>query len=407
MAKSQSDENPAISFLRTLYELTPGGYVELRAIANDKLSAPRRVFARTPVEINKFAAQFGHKASPFGVYFGICKREREDGTKKSIERVPCLWVDLDTVKNGWDTDAMVKRIHAISGALRPSACIRSGGGLHLYWYLDDPYELVSPSDHHLDAKEVESTNALLRDIFAGDAVQNIDRILRLPDTWNTKRKPAKRVEIAWNYGFDRKNYFAIQDAALHQKKWLGVDGEWGNKGVVLKNTRPVTADPMNTFADIYGEGSRRASKNMNDMWANRVRYTAPRGYIGIHEAALQHTAQLYMSNKDMPEAKVIEIVMSRIKEIKDRDAPDEQWDMKREEATVLQMYKTWQPKWHDYVNDQRRQAAAERKQSAKPISLRNADRRISGKSRGTGDAGPKLRRNAVHVPGRRVGSNER
>lgn len=365
MAKAQSTEqHPAISFLRTLYALTPGSWVELRAIANDKIAGPkpRRVFVKTPEEIKSFIASYGDRKSAYGVYFGICKRETQDGTKKSIARVPALWVDLDTVKNGWDTDEMVKRIHAIPGVLRPSACVKSGGGLHLYWFLDDPYDLISPSDHHLDAGEIESTNKMLRDVFAGDAVQNLDRIFRLPGTWNTKRK-ASQVEVAWNYGFDLKNYFELQDAALHTKKWIGIDGNWGNKGAVLKSTRPVAVDPMAKFEGIYGEGTRTASKNLNTMWSDRVRYHAPRGYIGIHEASLIHTAQLYMTATDMPESKIVEIVMSRIAASKDRDAPDESWDMEAEAKIVRDMLRSWQPKWKEYVADRRRERAAERKKN--------------------------------------------
>jgi hypothetical protein len=329
------------------------------------------VFVQSPSELVEFVEKFGHKASPYGVYFGVCKREREDGTKKSIERVPALWADVDTVKNGWDTDEMVKRIHAVPGVLRPSACIRSGGGLHLYWFLDDPYEVVE----HGDVKHVEEVGALLRDIFAGDAVQNIDRILRAPLSWNTKRKPAKQVTVAWCYDFDRKNFFALHDAALHEKKWIGVDGNWGNKGVVLKNTRPAPANPLAAYDQAYGDGKRRANKSIDDMWTNRVRYHAPRGYIGIHEAALQHTATLYIALPEMHEAAVVEAVMRRIQDIKDRDAPDEQWDMGKEADTVLAMYRSWKPKWREYENQRRREREAERKKErGRTGSLRSARR---------------------------------
>lgn len=359
MAKDDS-KHPAISFLRTLWATTPGGLVELRAIANDKIAGPRerRVFVQTPGELVAFAEQYGQRNSQYGVYFGICKRERPDGTKNGIVRVPALWVDVDTVKNGWDTDQVVKRIHELPGVMRPSACVASGGGLHLYWFLKDPYELASPSDRHLDIGAIEKTNVMLREIFAGDAVQNIDRIFRLPGTWNTKRKAAK-VEVLWNYGFNRVDFYDLGDAGDEFDKVLGDDGCWIK---ARKQEAKIKAlEPMDQFARVYGDGSRQATKNTREMWASRVRYHAPRGYMGIHEASLLHTAQLYMANKDMPEAAVVKIVVDHIKTIKDRDAPDEQWDMAREAEIVANMYRTWKPKFAEYVKERRREQALERK----------------------------------------------
>lgn len=356
MAKSKADEtHPAISFLRTLYELTPGGFVELRAIANDKVSPPRRIFARTAPELVAFAEKFGQKDSKYGVYFGICKRETETGTKKSITRVPVLWVDLDTVKNGWDTDEMVKRIHAISGVLRPSACVRSGGGLHLYWFLSD-----------VNLREsAEIVNAQLRDVFAGDAVQNADRIFRLPGTWNTKRKPAKRVEVAWCYGFERKSLAQITLAAQGAKNWLGEKGEWAAQRTVIKGEEKrelLSNHHVDAFVNAYTAG-RRASKDMEDMWTNRVRYNAPRGYIGIHEASVRYTAHLACVLPDITEDKVVEMTMANIQSVKDRDAPSEQWDLEREAKTVREMYRSWLPKWREYQTQRRTEQKALRKKA--------------------------------------------
>lgn len=338
-------------FFRSLYALTKGGYVELRAIANDKLSPPRRAFVQTAPEVAAFAEKYGQRDSKYGVYFGICKREIEgDGTKKSIRRVPALWVDLDTVKNGWDTDEVLQRIHAIDGVLRPTACVRSGGGLHLYWFLNG-------QDKHLDMSVIEAANTTLRNVFAGDAVQNVDRIFRLPGTWNTKRKPAKRVEVAWCYDFERLDFQELDYAACHAKKWIGAWGDWADRRAVrtaaVEDREP--SDPTDAFAALYGEGTRGMTKNLTDMWASRVRYKAPRGYIGIHEAALRHTAILYIANKAMPDKAIVDLVMKEIEAVKSRDAPDEDWDMAREAATVLGMVQTWKPKWSAYVNAAKRE----------------------------------------------------
>jgi len=368
--KTKSDDvHPAVEFMRALYKITRGGFVELRAIANDKLSPPRRAFVKTPVEIAAFIEKYGQRDSKYGVYFGVNKREREDGTKKSIERVCSLYVDLDTEKNSWSTDEVLKRIHAIPGVLRPTACVRSGGGLHLYWFLKAPGDPVV----------CEGVNRLLQNVFAGDAVGNCDRILRAPGSWNTKRRPAKRVELAWCYDFDRVDIGALEAAARNAKKWIGDDGAWTDRRAIFRREMKTVvfdreAHAIDAFASLYGEAKRGMTKNLADMWQNRVRYKAPRGYIGIHEAALRHTAILYIANKDMPDKAIVDLVMREIEAVKSRDAPEEDWDMAREAATVLGMIQTWKPKWREYVNAAKR----EKKENGGTSRVRQLNGRVQG-----------------------------
>lgn len=354
----KDDQHPAIRLMRALYAETRGGVVELRAIG-DGLPV-RRVFVSAPSQIVDFIEWFGQKDGDHHVYFGVNKREREDGTKKSIERVSALYVDIDTVKNGWDTDEFVKLVHAMPGDLRPSACVRSGGGLHLYWFLKPAAT---------DIRYVEAVNVSLRDIFAGDAVQNVDRILRLPGSYNHKRK--RKCELEWCHDFNRFDLEHVSRAALAFGKCIGDDGSWLKKSVQAKeDARKQRLDPFDGYAAMYGDNSRRLEKNIEDMWAKRVRYHAPRGYIGIHEAALITTARYYISNKNYPEETVLRMVMEKIEAVKLRDAPEEHWDMDNERATVLAMYRSWQPKWAVIERENRRQREAVRKQNGSPAALR-------------------------------------
>lgn len=358
------EQHPAIRLLRALYQQTPGGFVELRAISTDVNAKPRRIFTTTPKVITDFIDQYGQKGGDYSVYFGVNKRERESGKKVDVERVSALYVDVDTVKNGWDTDAMVKRIHAMKGVLRPSACVKSGGGLHLYWFVE-----TFLAAHHTLRSSVEDVNVKLRDIFAGDAVQNIDRILRLPGTYNHRRKA--KVELVWCYEFERSMVGQVANAAHNFRQCIGDDGEWTDRAKQKNKDAKVQAvDPMDRFIAAYTDGKRTALKNIEKLWAERVRYHAPRGYIGIHEAALAHTAQLHIADPDMAEAGVVKVVMEQIKRIKDRDAPDETWDMAKESKTVAEMYRTWQPKWRQYVNERKREQAAERKKNGGTASVR-------------------------------------
>lgn len=343
--------------MRALYAETKGGLVELRAIGEGK---PRRAFVTASSQVTDFIEQWGQKGGDYHVYFGVNKREREDGTKASVERVSALYVDIDTVKNGWDTDEFIKLVHAMPGDLRPSACVRSGGGLHLYWFLKPVAT---------DIKYVETANIALRDIFAGDAVQNVDRILRLPGSYNHKRK--KRCELEWCHDFERRSLGHMLDACAKFDKCIGDDGRWVKKTAqAKKDARQQRLDPIDGYAAMYGDNSRQIEKNIEEMWAKRVRYHAPRGYIGIHEAALITTARYYISNKKYPEETVLRMAMEYIEDVKRRDAPEEHWDMDKEKATVLAMYRSWKPKWDAIERANRKQREAERKQNGSPATLR-------------------------------------
>lgn len=358
---SKNEElHPAIRLMKSLYLSAKGGFVELRAIPVEQ-GHVKRLFVQTPKAIVEFINKYGAKGSGYNVYFGVNKREREDGTKASIERVSALYVDIDTEKNGWDTDAFVKKVHALPGILRPSACVRSGGGLHLYWFV------------HPDTKPgaAETVNVALRDMLAGDAVQNVDRILRLPGSYNQKRK--KKVELEWCFEFERHSCGEVFAAAKLFPMCIGDNGAWIDKAKQAKidaKRKPVGGD--DAFERAYTEGKRDITRDLKRMWVERVRYHAPRGYIGIHEAALIHTARLHCMNPAYPEHTVVRLVMDEIEKVKKRDAPEEHWDMKKEAETVLKMYRSWQPKWRELSAERRRIQAAERKKNgiAGPVRQR-------------------------------------
>jgi hypothetical protein len=125
--------------------------------------------------------------------------------------------------------------------------------------------------------------------------------------------------------------------------------------------------------------------------------------MGIHEASLLHTAQLHIarslsSDTTMADDKIVEIVMRHVKAIKDRDAPEEQWDMRREAEIVAGMLKTWQPKWTEYVTDRKREKAMERKKNNGCASaLRRSGGRVSRKVDGRSGGASKRGRNALHL----------
>lgn len=331
-----AETHPGVTFIRNLYEKLPGNYVELRALpTNKKPGQERRKFVTTASELTEFANKYGARNSGYGVYFGVAKRLNDKaGKKDNCAPVTALWADVDTVKNGWDTVEVAKTFHAIKGVLRPTIAVNSGGGLHLYWLLSEAEPAQSI---------VELANKRLAQVFGGDNVQNVDRILRLPGTFNNKRK-ATECEVLWSYHWDKVCPVDLGQAALDQKEIF--TGKW-EKEIAVKKREAVSVeiDPLTNYVRALNAGNRNVSGNLANYWRDDVRYSAPRGYVGIHEAQLVTTARFHCAG--IPPEIIVRDTLQYTEDRMKIDAPEvlETWNMKQEEEIIRNMLQTWEPKW--------------------------------------------------------------
>lgn len=104
-------------------------------------------------------------------YTPALQMEGESGHKDHSVAISALWCDVDHVTE----EEMKQRLAGIP--LYPTGVVRTGGGYHLYWKLDKYYEVD------------ESLEDIMRRIKAwvgGDHTTNINRLLRVPGTWNCK-----------------------------------------------------------------------------------------------------------------------------------------------------------------------------------------------------------------------------
>ncbi len=370
MAKKQQ-EHPSVAFLRTLYQGTSGeGVVELRAIHNSSKQVTQ-IWATSATEIVEFAEQFD-KASNTSVYFGVCKRKQSGGSKKAdVWGATALWADVDTVSMGWDTEACLKAIHELRGVLQPSAVVRSGGGLHLYWFLSDPEHFggMQPANTKFDsAKQIEDANKVMADLVSGDNVHDVTRILRLPGTFNTKRGMGKasKCEVVYCWGHARKDVHELLHEALSFGKVL-FNGKW----LPRKQAEAAMCSPLAPASDQVEfakkladlQGNRNTEKSLRNMWETRVRYHAGRGYIGIDEAVLLSTARLHCAKK--PDDFIVTLILGHIRNIKMRDAPSEKWDMAAERKSIEAKLARWKPQWQA-INNGKQRGQAERRGASVP-----------------------------------------
>lgn len=169
-----------------------------------------------------------HYGEERDVYFGICPRERMKAEKEHIHYLVALWADLDIGSEGHeDKQVYFEGPQQAAKAIRsfpraPSIIVESGRGAHLYWLLKDVNEAT-------DNEKLERILKSISDHLQCDTDPNLDTVLRLPETVNTKI-PGKPVNC--DVKFINPNFrYSLQDFEnLGQR-------------VVAPSTKPAASPP--------------------------------------------------------------------------------------------------------------------------------------------------------------------
>jgi len=120
------------------------------------------------------------------LYFGVATRDGNGGGKQNIIGVPAVWCDVDYKDTS--RESLKDRYHQLP--FKPSTCVQSGGGVQLYWILNEPATPVEIS-------KVEDVNHRLADLLGGDHnCCDAARVLRVPGTINHKYKDGRRAVLS-------------------------------------------------------------------------------------------------------------------------------------------------------------------------------------------------------------------
>jgi hypothetical protein len=307
-----------------------------------------------------------------------------NGRKESIMGATALWCDIDTVKQGWDTDATARALFELKGILQPSAIVKTGGGIHVYWFLNAPYLFKSEGGLNVGKhQEIEDANRVMQELVSGDNTQNVDRILRLPGSKNTKRGKPEKVDVMYCYAWARKDIHDLVDAALSLKKTL-VNGQWLTAKEVQR-IPPTRVDHVQAYENALTEGRARMADRVSRLWDDRVRYHAPRGYMGIDEAVLITTAKLHSAGQS--DEFIVKYTMRRIRDICERDAPGETWDWEAERKNVEAKLLRWKPQWKEIKAQHDAAKKALKKQNGKvgePRAVQPDKRNVPGRNQRAG-----------------------
>ena len=112
------------------------------------------------------------------------------GKREDVNVINCIFAEFDA--KDFDGSKENAFLHIKSLTLQPSVIIDSGGGYHCYWFLDDTLVIDS---------EEKRQEAILRqakwvEFVGGDkGAKDLARVLRVPETMNTKYGESRRVHI--------------------------------------------------------------------------------------------------------------------------------------------------------------------------------------------------------------------
>lgn len=201
-------------FIDTLYGNMTEGVLEVTCLAPKGVSLrPRTVVYFAPLPITDIDMQASNiaklNARGYGIYFGVgvrthaLPRERRiskqtgkpymmqpRGGKEHVLCLPALYAEIDNPS----TDAISDLYWKVA---IPSIVVRSGGGWHGYWLLNEPLYVTDENRATVD----RMLRGLARAVGADMHSAELARILRLPGTVNTKPdRGAIKCEVVAHYG---------------------------------------------------------------------------------------------------------------------------------------------------------------------------------------------------------------
>ena len=177
-----------------------GGYVTIhwRRPGNNKW--PGRS-CRTLEDALAVVDEILKSAADADIFF--CLSSQSDSTGKRSRAnalgVSALWVDIDVKPDKPECystlEEALKQLYYFCALLEipdPSVVIKSGGGIHAYWYSDHTL-MVDEWQPYADALKAAAKNSSLK--LDARVTSDISRILRVPGTVNYKYDPPRPVEF--------------------------------------------------------------------------------------------------------------------------------------------------------------------------------------------------------------------
>ena len=213
------------------------------------------------------AAQKAHElAEESDVYFGTGlyekKTSRGHGTEGDIVGRGFYCLDIDIKGPGHKNNNLPETEEEALAIVRaqfnyePTALVRSGGGIHVYFAFKEPVFFEEAEER----AECKKRNLMLHRIvkrgfdekeYALDNVSNLNRMLRVPGTWNHKTGHKRRVEMVSLDADKQINDDVVDELydeeAYEKRESIAVEGDNPFNLIIDPRIDP----PMTMFLALY------------------------------------------------------------------------------------------------------------------------------------------------------------
>jgi hypothetical protein len=149
----------------------------------------------------------------WNIFYSICGRGGKSGKSEAVNLIPALWIDIDAKDF---EDGMEEASKQFMKLPTPTYIVNSGHGYHGIWVLKTRVEAN------------DENNKRVRDILRGlakttnaDAVHDLSRMLRLPETINYKDKPIVSHVVFMSsaeYDLDDFSQYAVETSENNVEK---------------------------------------------------------------------------------------------------------------------------------------------------------------------------------------------
>jgi P4 family phage/plasmid primase-like protien len=219
IANKEEFINICMDFFNTIFDnvlKNELGEIEIRTF-----KPPSQHFTSSAKEAAKISFDLCNQG--IDVYFGVNSRTGRGGKKENVKWLNTFHAEVDYGTTGHRKspnhqtyEEVLKVIHAFKP--EPTLIVHSGGGFHCYWVLQNPLNVIE-----YGVATLESINKSLSTKLGGDSgTQNIDRVLRVPGTFNFKIPDNPRlVEVVAHSGkkyvYEDFKGFTSQEKVIKEK----------------------------------------------------------------------------------------------------------------------------------------------------------------------------------------------
>jgi hypothetical protein len=222
-----------------------------------------------PIDSGAIANFIEHNNGKRNVYYSV-NTPTDDAPdnklkKEHIKEINAVWLDADPAKDK-DFNEERKRLHKFAAELAqsenpPTVITDSGGGVQAFWLLDKPIPATDENKKHYEA-----LSRGLAAQYGTDKVQNIDRIMRVPYTWNipSAKKKGREKTLARSAKINPRRYSDFKFITPSEAEEGINDIDYSK----LDMTQ-VKVPPSKALLDKLAILRKRNDK-IDDLWTNKI-----------------------------------------------------------------------------------------------------------------------------------------